>query len=202
MSPRQRSHVDRVAGPHPPRTGPGAVAPAAPAAAQAQPRPVHPDGPSHFAITGARIVTVSGSVIDKGTVVVNNGLIEAVGPNVRVPAGAWVIDGSGKTVYPGLIDAFTTLGHPYTAPQRSFGGPGGGGGRGGAQASQEDYSWGPEDRPGTQSWISAADDIDAGDARLERWRDAGFTTVVSTLQPTAGARAGGGPRPGALRAAP
>ena len=64
------------------------------------------------AMRNARIVTVSGPVIAKGTVVIRNGLIDAVGENVAVPADAWLIDGEGMTVYPGLIDALSTWGHP------------------------------------------------------------------------------------------
>ena len=62
------------------------------------------DNPSTVAIRNAKIVTVSGAVIAKGTVVVRKGLIEAVGENVTVPADAWVVEGEGMTVYPGLID--------------------------------------------------------------------------------------------------
>ena len=61
-------------------------------------------------IKGARIVTVSGLTIEKGTVVLSGGKIAAVGAELAVPSGAKVIDGSGKTVYPGLIDGLTTLG--------------------------------------------------------------------------------------------
>ncbi|HEY5908294.1 MAG TPA: amidohydrolase family protein [Vicinamibacteria bacterium] len=63
-----------------------------------------------IAITGARIVTVSGPVIEKGTLVVSGGKIAAVGPSVAVPAGAKVIDATGQTLYPGLIDGLTALG--------------------------------------------------------------------------------------------
>jgi imidazolonepropionase-like amidohydrolase len=62
------------------------------------------------AITGGRIVTVSGPVIERGTIVVQGGKIAAVGADVAVPEGATVVDAGGKTVYPGLIDALTTLG--------------------------------------------------------------------------------------------
>jgi len=62
------------------------------------------------AITGARIVTVSGPVIEKGTIVISGGKIAAVGADVTAPPGAAVIDGAGRTVYPGLIDGLTTLG--------------------------------------------------------------------------------------------
>jgi imidazolonepropionase-like amidohydrolase len=86
--------------------------------------------PSGYAITNARIVTVSGPVIARGTVVIRNGLIAAVGATAAVPADAREIDGTGLTVYPGLIDAYTSLGIP--APRGPAGGAGRGGGGGGA----------------------------------------------------------------------
>src|SRR6266481_2239542 len=72
--------------------------------------------PLAVAIRNAKIVTVSGPVIAKGTVVVRNGLIEAVGENVAVPADAWVVEGEGLTVYPGLIDSLSTVGLASAAP--------------------------------------------------------------------------------------
>ena len=63
-----------------------------------------------FAITNARIFTVSGSIIEKGTVVIQNGKISAVGANVSIPRGAEKIDGTGMNVYPGMIDAGTNMG--------------------------------------------------------------------------------------------
>ena len=63
-----------------------------------------------FAITNARIVTVSGATIENGTVVIQNGKIAAVGANVTVPANAERIDGKGLSVFPGMIDAATNLG--------------------------------------------------------------------------------------------
>ena len=59
---------------------------------------------SSYAITGARIVTAAGSPIAKGTIVLRDGFIEAVGADVQAPVDAVVIDGAGLTVYPGLID--------------------------------------------------------------------------------------------------
>ncbi|HSM59335.1 MAG TPA: hypothetical protein VK849_01005, partial [Longimicrobiales bacterium] len=157
------------------------AAAAAPSLAEAQPRPERPDLPPHFAIRGARVVTVSGQVIDNGTVVVSDGVITAVGRNVTVPPEAWVIDGAGKTVYPGLIDAMTTLGHAPTRPAARNGAGGGPFGPTGP-VDESTHSWGPEDRPGTHSWKSAAEELDESDERYERWRAAGFTTVVSTLE--------------------
>jgi len=68
------------------------------------------------AVRNARIVTVSGPVIDKGTVVLRHGLIEAVGANVAVPPDAMVVEGEGLIVYPGLIDGLSTWGMPGAAP--------------------------------------------------------------------------------------
>ena len=62
------------------------------------------------AITNARIHTMAGPVIERGTVVISGGKITAVGANVTVPSGARVIDGTGKVVTPGLIDSSTGLG--------------------------------------------------------------------------------------------
>lgn len=63
-----------------------------------------------YVIRNARIVTVSGPVIDNGTIVVRDGKIEAVGSNVTVPTGAQEIDARGLTVYPGMIDLSTSIG--------------------------------------------------------------------------------------------
>lgn len=63
-----------------------------------------------FAIVGARIVTVSGAVIENGTVVIQNGKITAVGAGASVPSGAERIDGKGLSVFPGMIDLATGLG--------------------------------------------------------------------------------------------
>ena len=138
--------------------------------------------PAHYAITNARIVTTPGRVIERGTIVLKNGLIVAVGPNVTVPAGAWTMDGAGLTVYPGLVDALTTVGLPQALrlpederPRLPFGGGQGGQGQGGQQPP---YSWGPEYRPATYPWLNAADTIVATDDRISRWRDAGFTAAV------------------------
>ena len=142
--------------------------------------------PSTVAIRNAKIVTVSGPVIAKGTVIIRGGLIEAVGENVPVPADAWVVDGEGMTVYPGLIDGLSTVGIAGAAPAAAAAG-GGRGGRGtiatpatpAAPAAPAERSWGPEDRPQTTSWLLAADEIQAGDRRIETVRGAGFTTAVT-----------------------
>ncbi len=64
---------------------------------------------STLAIKDARIYTASHGVIDRGTVVAENGKITAVGANVRVPGGAKVVDASGKVVMPGIVEAHCHL---------------------------------------------------------------------------------------------
>ncbi|HYG11127.1 MAG TPA: hypothetical protein VD835_14360, partial [Pyrinomonadaceae bacterium] len=66
--------------------------------------------PGTFVIRNARIVTVSGADIERGTIVIRDGKIAAVGASVAVPAGAQEIDASGLSVYPGMIDLGTSMG--------------------------------------------------------------------------------------------
>lgn len=71
-----------------------------------------PPGPHGvYAIRNATIVTVTGPVIERGTVVIGrDGKIQAVGANVQIPSDAQTIDGTGLMVYPGMMDAGTTMG--------------------------------------------------------------------------------------------
>ena len=63
-----------------------------------------------LAITNARIFPIATPPIDRGTVVMHDGIIESVGANVSVPPGAQIIDAGGADVYPGFINAQTTMG--------------------------------------------------------------------------------------------
>jgi len=147
--------------------------------------------PTSIAIRNAKIVTVSGPTIAKGTVVLRNGLIEAVGDNVQPPADALVIDGEGMTVYPGLVDALSTWGMPGAAPAANGrGGTGRGATPAAATTPASPPSRGPEDRPQTTSWIKAAEEIQPNDRRIEMARSAGFTTAF--VFPTRGIFAGQG----------
>jgi len=62
------------------------------------------------AVVNARILPVSGPAIERGTLVIRNGRIEAVGSEVQVPAGARVIDGANRVATPGLLDSATQIG--------------------------------------------------------------------------------------------
>jgi imidazolonepropionase-like amidohydrolase len=63
-----------------------------------------------YAIRNARIVTVSGATIPSGNIIIQDGKISAVGPNIPIPKGATVVDGKGLTAYPGMIDPDTNIG--------------------------------------------------------------------------------------------
>jgi imidazolonepropionase-like amidohydrolase len=80
------------------------------AAARASDTMPAPPQAKPIAIKGATIHPVSGPEIPAGTIVFENGKITAIGADAAVPAGAEVIDGNGKHVYPGLINANTVLG--------------------------------------------------------------------------------------------
>jgi imidazolonepropionase-like amidohydrolase len=73
--------------------------------------PAAPQGSGEvLAITNARIFPVTAAPIEKGTIVIRGHRIEALGANVAVPQGAKVIDAKGGHVYPGFINARTTVG--------------------------------------------------------------------------------------------
>src|SRR5260370_25527363 len=87
-----------------------------------------------------------------------------------IPADAWVIEGKGLTVYPGLLDAFTDVGiPPAPAPVPE-----------GAPRRTGEPARGAEDRPASTPWRNAADEASLSDKRVETWRSAGFTTVISS----------------------
>jgi hypothetical protein len=135
-----------------------------------------------YAITNARIVTVSGPVIERGTVVIRNGLIAAAGANVSAPSDARVIDGAGVTVYPGLIDSYTNLALPEAAASPSPGGGGGGGFFFQQQQQQRPAVAGPNSTQpvGLQPEVMVEDVIRPGGNEIESWRSAGVTTALTS----------------------
>lgn len=117
--------------------------------------------PQVHALTGARIVTAPGQVIDHGTVVVRDGVIEAVGADIEAPADARIHDLEGLTVYPGLIDAY------QAAPWPS------------AQAG-DDEDDAPQGGHANRLVTPERDMVEhaVDDTRFSRARAAGFTTAM------------------------
>jgi imidazolonepropionase-like amidohydrolase len=84
---------------------------ASPAAAQLGSHNPMPGARGVYALRNARIVTVSGPVIERGTILIGaDGRISAVGADAAVPTNATSIDATGHTVYPGMMDAGTNMG--------------------------------------------------------------------------------------------
>ncbi len=90
----------------------GAVAllAASAAAAAAQVRMTVPPQSQPVVLRGATIHTVTNGTIENGSIVLDGGKIVAIGQNVEVPRGARIVDVAGKHIYPGLIDAYSTVG--------------------------------------------------------------------------------------------
>ena len=133
-----------------------------------------------YAITNARVVTVSGPVVERGTVVIRNGLIVAAGANVTAPPDARVIDGAGLTVYPGLIDAYTNLALPDAAPSPTPG-AGGGGGFFIVQPQARPASGPNSTQPvGLQPEVMVEDVIRPGGNEIESWRSTGVTAALTS----------------------
>lgn len=75
-------------------------------------------------LTGARLITMNGDqIIEDGVIVVEGNRIAAIGPSgsIQAPAGATVMDMTGKTIVPGLIDAHWhgSMGSDEIIPQQS-----------------------------------------------------------------------------------
>jgi imidazolonepropionase-like amidohydrolase len=140
------------------------LSPSSPAGAE------DPERPAYYAIRDARVVVGTGQIFEQATVLIADGRIEAVGTGIDIPGDAWVIDGAGLSVYPGLLDTVTAVGL----------------GRGdeGGMASMASSSSGergairetpgPEARPRTHAERDAAEML-AEDADFALWREAGFT---------------------------
>ncbi len=87
----------------------------APAVAVPYPSTYRPGPAPDTVIVNASILTATGVRIDNGSILMSNGRIVAVGTDIQAPAGARVIDGTGKWVTPGIIDAHSHLG-VFAAP--------------------------------------------------------------------------------------
>ncbi|MBI3567502.1 MAG: amidohydrolase family protein [Gemmatimonadetes bacterium] len=123
-----------------------------------------------WALTNARVETVTRGVIEKGTIVIRDGLIAAVGADVPIPADARVLDLAGRTVAPGLIDLTSTIGLPGAATAAPVGGRAGGAAGGGA-ASADRFTGFEADRV-------IADEVRVSPAEARAAREGGVTAAL------------------------
>jgi imidazolonepropionase-like amidohydrolase len=141
-----------------------------PVAAAAQTTPVEglrDNPPRVHALTNARIVAAPGRVLSNATLVIRDGVIEAVGANVRPPADARVWDLSGHTLYAGFIDAYSAVGMRTEVPAADT-----------AEARGAVY-WNPQVRSFVDAVAEYAADDDEGPASL---RAQGFTVAHAVPQ--------------------
>src|SRR3970040_812917 len=71
--------------------------------------------PNFIALINATVVVSPESKIEKATLLIRNGLIEAVGKNIPIPKDAEVMDMKGTFIYPGFIEPFSDYGIPKAA---------------------------------------------------------------------------------------
>ena len=124
---------------------------------------------NYYAFTNARIIVDYQTTIEKGTLLIKDGIIEDAGPAVVIPKGAVVYDLKGKSIYPSLIDIYTTYGMPE--PKR------GERGRGPQMESniKGAYGWNQALHPETE-----ADQVFSRDSKMaDDMRKLGFGAVMS-----------------------
>src|SRR3954469_17335720 len=141
---------------------------------------IRENDPRVHALTNAHIVAAPGKTIEKGTVLIRDGIIVEVGADVKVPAEARVWDLAGKTIYPGFIDAYSRVDLPETLkpePPRS-------------DTDPDDPNAKPKEVPkenakGTRSWNPrvtperrAVDYLNLDKKATKALRDLGFTSAL------------------------
>ncbi len=110
-------------------------------------------GTAPLALRGATIHTGTGQAIRNGTILVRDGKIAAIGSGIAVPAGAQIVDVTGKEIIPGLIDNHSHIGFPIQ------------------DANESPQSFVPQ--------IRALDMLDPNDPRFKQALSGGVTTVVT-----------------------
>ncbi|MBO0797612.1 MAG: amidohydrolase family protein [Blastocatellia bacterium] len=126
-----------------------------------------------YAIQGATIVTVTGATIQKGSIVIRNGLIEAVGADISIPGDVHVIDAAGMTVYPGFIDSYTSYGiKPAPTPAA----------RGTGDDPVQQYiarMTAPQSSVGLLPEVSVVDQLQITESTFDQQHAAGITTALT-----------------------
>jgi imidazolonepropionase-like amidohydrolase len=78
---------------------------------------VDPPPPAAYALQGVTVVNADGGRLAGVNIVIRDGLIEAMGPNVELPADAEVLEGDSLMVFPGFIDAQGTAEYEFPEPE-------------------------------------------------------------------------------------
>ena len=141
----------------------------------AQVKPVDPDQGLHyntprvFVLKGATVVTEPGKSIDKGEIVIRDGLIESVGRVANYPRDAVEIDLTGKTIYAGFIESYLTRDEKRKGGRASYGNE--------KEPEKEEATatahWNKRIRPD----FRVLDGFALEDKKLEELRELGFTSA-------------------------
>jgi imidazolonepropionase-like amidohydrolase len=129
-----------------------------------------------YAFTNATIVQNSTTKIEKGTLLIKQGKIVAVGATVAVPADAVVVDCGGKFIYPSFVDAYTNYG--VGAPARAAGGFNYGAPAQFVSNKPGAYNWNQAIKPEVNAYEIFAADENAASA----FRANGFGTVFTHVK--------------------
>lgn len=119
-----------------------------------------------YALKNVTIVQKPGQVIENGTIIIKNGLIQAVGKNVTIPGNAKVLEADSMYVYAGFIDALSNVGIPAPKPDTDRSRP-----RGEIRENP------PYEMAGIMPHAKAVDQLSAKDKEIEGIRKLGFTAV-------------------------
>jgi len=123
--------------------------------------------PAVHALKNLTIVVSPGKKVEHGTIVVRDGVIEAAGASVPVPADARIWDCTGLTAYAGLIDLYTDIGQPKPQQGQQGGSP--------PPPPRGSVHWNPQVHPE----ISGAQEFLPDKETAEKFRALGFTTVLT-----------------------
>lgn len=126
--------------------------------------------PEVYALKNLTIIVSPGKRIERGTIVVRDGIIESAGTNAAIPADARVRDCTGLTAYAGLIDLYTDFGQPKPkqgAPGQQSQPP--------PEPPRGSIHWNPQVHPE----VSGAEQFVPDKDVAEKFRAMGFTTVLT-----------------------
>ncbi|GGG48919.1 periplasmic amidohydrolase [Croceivirga lutea] len=127
---------------------------------------------NYMAFTNAKIYVSPSQVINKGTLLIKDGKVVAVGSSVTLPANTVTEDVTGMTIYPSFIDAFTDFG--IAKPKRAEGG-----GRSAQyEASREGFYWNDHIMPEN----NAVEKFTYDTKSAKKYREAGFGVVNAHIQ--------------------
>ena len=127
-----------------------------------------------YALRNATIVVDPETTLTDATLLIRSGKIEKVGQNVSVPAGYTEIDLSGKFIYPGFIDIYTSYGLPKMEQSQGrspFGR--------GAEQIQSKTKGAYNANQAIKSEYNAAEEFSVDTKSAETWRKQGFGAVLT-----------------------